>query len=217
MQVKPAIMARKATSRKTPKKEPTPDQKSEPQKNLKPFKGSSEMAGWKAPSIPKDRYDLRILSSIRQIIREVDRYSKKLAAERGMTVPQLVCMIKIKELGPLPLRQLAEEAFISPSTLVGIVDRLEKVGYFQRDRSVIDRRLVRISLTEAGEKALEESPSPLQEAFNDSLQELPDLEKATIALSLEKIVHLMSGPIEFAEEAAPILDSQPTLEPPDNL
>jgi len=166
------------------------------------------------PVIPKDRYDLRILRSIRQLIRSVDTYSKKLATERGMTVPQLVCMMKIDELGPLPVKQLAEEAFISPSTVVGIVDRLERHGVFRRERSVRDRRLVRVSLTDKGREILAENPSPLHEAFADSLHALPDLEKATMAMSLEKIVELMSSQ---PAEAAPILESRPDLKPPANL
>ena len=101
----------------------------------------------KLPGLPRDRYDLRILRSIRQLIRAVDTYSKKLATERGMTVPQLVCMMKIDELGSLSLKQLAEEIFISPSTVVGIVDQLEKHGMVIRERSVRDRRLLRICLT----------------------------------------------------------------------
>ncbi len=163
------------------------------------------------PSIPAERYDLRVLSAIRQIIREVDTYSKRLASEYGITVPQLVCLAKIDERGPLALKDLAEQAFLSSSTVVGIVDRLERQELVQRERSVRDRRLVRVYLTEKGKELLANSPSPLHEALAAALERLPDPEKATIALSLEKVVTLM-GP--GSGKAAPILEAGSDLEAP---
>jgi DNA-binding MarR family transcriptional regulator len=168
----------------------------------------------KIPLIPKDRYDLRILRSIRQLIRSVDTYSKKLALERGLTVPQLVCLMKLDEIGSLPVKQLAEEAFISPSTVVGIVDRLEKHDVVYRERSVLDRRLVRIGLTDKGKKILANNPSPFHETFTEALHGLPELEKATIALSFEKVVGMMAAK---PEESAPILESRPGLQSPEGL
>ncbi len=49
-------------------------------------------------------------------------------------------------------------------------------------------------------------PSPLQRTLADALNALPELEQATIALSLERIVALM----EAQEiDAAPILETGP--------
>lgn len=165
------------------------------------------------PIVPKERYDLRILSSIRRIIRSVDIYSRKLAQEHGVTVPQLLCMLKIDELGPLTVKDLSEEVYLNPSTIVGIVDRLEKHGIFSRERSVKDRRKVRISLTEKGRQMVVQSPSPLQDFLSHSLEHLPELERATIALSLEKVLDMMNGKqpngesTSIPEEAAPVLET----------
>lgn len=169
------------------------------------------------PVVPKERYDLRILSSIRRIIRSVDIYSRKLAQEHGVTVPQLLCMLKIDELGPLTIKDLSEEVFLNPSTIVGIVDRLEKHDLFARERSVKDRRKVRILLTEKGREMVAQSPSPLQDSLAYSIEHLPELEKATIALSLEKILQMMSDKQPSNEEtaipeaAAPVLESASDL------
>jgi len=50
------------------------------------------------PIVPKERYDLQILKSLRRILRSVDVYSSKLAQEHGVTVPQLICLLKVDEL-----------------------------------------------------------------------------------------------------------------------
>lgn len=166
------------------------------------------------PVVPKERYDLRILGALRRIIRSVDIHSKKLSQNHGITVPQLLCMLKIDELGPMTLKELSNEVFLNPSTLVGIVDRLVKQEVFIRERSVKDRRKVRISLTEIGKSRLEEAPSLLQESLLDELGKLNELEKSTIALSLEKLLSIMV-PEETErekEEQAPILETKNPLE-----
>ncbi len=168
------------------------------------------------PVVPKERYDLRILSSIRRIVRSVDIHSRKLAQEFGVTVPQLLCLLKVDELGPLTLKDLSEEVYLTPSTLVGIVDRLENAGLFKRERSVRDRRRVRISLTDAGRELAGHAPSPLQENLANKLDLLPELERATIALALEKLLDLMQEDEEelakvSGKDTAPILESAPDL------
>ncbi len=160
-------------------------------------------------SLPHARYDLRILASLRRIIRSVDIYSRKLAQEHGVTVPQLLCMLKIDELGSLTVKDLAEEVHLNPSTIVGIVDRLEKIGVFCRERSVRDRRKVRILLTEKGKEMVAQSPSPLQDKLVTAIEDLPELERVTIALSLEKIVGLMEyeDTLVSDTEQAPVLET----------
>lgn len=165
--------------------------------------------------VPKERYDLRILSSLRRIIRAVDVYSRRLAQEHGVTVPQLLCMLKIDELGSMTQKELSEAVFLNPSTIVGIIDRLEKAEIFTRERSVKDRRRVRISLTEKGKQMVAQSPSPLQESLVNGIDSLPELERATIALSLERIIDLIDEKAEEVElppsNTAPILETAADL------
>lgn len=163
------------------------------------------------------RYDLRILSSIRRMVRAVDVYSRKLSTQFGVTVPQLVCMMKLSESGPLTVKQLASEVYLSPSVVVGIVDRLEKQGIARRERSVVDRRLVGVSLTDKGKEIVSKSPSPLQDNLVNAISELPELECATIALSLEKIVTIMEADSNARQARdehhdAPILDTTAQLD-----
>jgi DNA-binding MarR family transcriptional regulator len=153
-------------------------------------------------------YERRILTAIRRIIRSVDIYSHKLELTCGVTVPQLSCLLRIVESGPLTLKDLSAEASLSPSTLVGIVDRLEHKGLALRTRSVKDRRQVLISATEEGVILASEAPSPLQDRLANALDELPEIERAAITLSMERIVELM----EIRQvDAAPILETGVSL------
>ena len=52
--------------------------------------------------------------------------------------------------GTLSVRQLSERTGTRPSTLTGLLDRLEIRGYLTRELDPADRRSFRLPLTEAG-------------------------------------------------------------------
>jgi DNA-binding MarR family transcriptional regulator len=135
-------------------------------------------------------------------------YSSKLRARYDLTAPQLVCLLNIVEAGSTHPAAIARSIFVSPSTTVGILDRLEARGLISRKRDRGDRRVVNVTATDLGRKVAREAPSPLQDSLADGLKRLPGQAQATIALSLAKVVELMEA--EFAE-AAPVLDGSAVL------
>lgn len=163
------------------------------------------------PPVPADSYELRVLQSLRRIIRAVEIHSKKLVHSHKITGPQLGCLAAINQNGPLTTTKLAKAVYLSPSTIVGIVDRLEERNLVTRKRGSKDRRQVQICLTEAGEQLLGRAPSALQDTLADALVSLPELEQVSITLALEKIVDLMeAGKIE----ASPVLETGSLASPP---
>lgn len=137
--------------------------------------------------------DARILQSLRRMSRAVDLHSRRLAQACNLTGPQLVCLLDVAAHGPISVARLAQEIYLSASTVVGILDRLEAKGYVQRERSREDRRVVVISITKAGRDIASRAPSPLHDRLAAALQRLSDKEQATIASSLERIVELMEA------------------------
>lgn len=161
-----------------------------------------------APPIPEGNYELRILQSLRRIIRAIEIHSQQLNHVYQITGPQLGCLLAIKQNGAMTPTRLARTLYLSTSTVVGIVDRLEEKGLLARIRSTEDRRQVQICLTAAGDLLAESAPSPLQETLSDNLKNLPPLELVSITLALDKLVNLMeAGEIS----AAPILETGPLL------
>ncbi len=146
------------------------------------------------PTIPPARYDLHILRSLRRIIRGMDIHSQRLRLTHEITGPQLVCLATIVSEAPLPIKRLAEMVSLSPSTVVGVLDRLESKGLIMRLRDTRDRRVVNVSATPTGIALVGQGPSPLHEGLSNALKALPDIEQATIALSLQRIVDLMEPP-----------------------
>ncbi|MDY0267629.1 MarR family winged helix-turn-helix transcriptional regulator [Trichloromonas sp.] len=163
-----------------------------------------------SPTIPDSQYDLRILQSLRRIIRAIEIHSHKLAHSYGITGPQLSCLLAIRDQGKLTAARLAKIVYLSPSTLVGILDRLEEKGLVSRSRSPRDRRQVLIEATPSGAALAADAPSLLQDTLRDSLAALSELERVSISLSLEKVVDLMEA---RNISAAPVLETGP-LNPP---
>lgn len=148
--------------------------------------------------------NFRILKSLRQIMQAVDLHSRHLTQVYSITGPQLVCLLAIAEDGPVTLSELAQTIFLSPSTVVGIVDRLEREGFVKRERGTADRRVVFIEVTARGKRFVKKAPSPIQEQLEGRLRELPSEEQLQIADSLEKVAELMGAE---RIDAAPLLQA----------
>ncbi len=172
-----------------------------------PSRHRCESTAVSSPPSPADsqkRYDLQILVSLRRIIRAIDIHSRKLSSRYDLTAPQLICLLVTARQGPLTGTRISGIVHLSPSTVVGILDRLEKKGLIRRARDLGDRRLVYVTVTEKGAGLAEIAPTPLQDGLANALKRLPELEQAAIALSLGRIVEMMEA---RDIEAGPILET----------
>jgi DNA-binding MarR family transcriptional regulator len=150
--------------------------------------GSTSQAGALA-----ERFDIRILQSLRRITHAVDVQSKRIAVNYGVTIPQCLCLIKVVEKGPLATSALSREIFLAASTVIGILDRLEEKGLVVRTRDTKDRRQVFVHATTKGKELVDSTPSLINETLCNAFTDLSDLELSTIALSLEKVIELMEA------------------------
>lgn len=153
--------------------------------------------------IGREDLGYRVLRSIRRIIRRVSTHSHDLARETGLTVPQLLCLRAVDALGESAMpAQVAARMQLSPSTVSGVLDRLERAGLVTRHRSERDRRVVFLALTELGRARLDAMPRPLQDRFLVRLAALEPDEREQILVALEKVVALMDA---TDLDAAPVL------------
>ncbi|MBE3098818.1 MAG: MarR family transcriptional regulator [Planctomycetes bacterium] len=161
--------------------------------------GRQDASRGHTPDEDASRYDLRILNAIRQIIRAADIDSRKLASDHHITAPQLMALMAVVEKGSISATGIAKRIHLSPSTLVGILDRLESKGLIQRDRSADDRRLVWVTATDEGRALATRTPFPLQFSLDKALKQLSEKERSQTAAGMERLVNLMgAGEIEPA-------------------
>lgn len=131
-----------------------------------------------------------ILKAIRRIARAVEIQSRRIDREVGLTLPQLVVLTCVQDLGEVTSRAISIEADISAATVVGILDKLEVKGLIERYRSNIDRRIVHTRLTERGRAVLAAAPPPLGASFEKAFQRLPAPDRAATLAALTRLANL---------------------------
>jgi len=70
----------------------------------------------------------------------------KIFEDTGITAPQAMAMGILSKEKRIKMTELSSKLSLSNSTVSGIVDRLEKQGMVERDRSKEDRRVVYVNI-----------------------------------------------------------------------
>ncbi|GAA0728938.1 MarR family winged helix-turn-helix transcriptional regulator [Clostridium malenominatum] len=84
---------------------------------------------------------------------------------------------------PLKFADISKKYTIPPSTLTGILDRLEKKNLILRLRSIEDRRSIEIKVTDKGEEIIKKHIKE-DECFINNLLDSLDINKREVFLSL---------------------------------
>jgi MarR family transcriptional regulator for hemolysin len=118
-------------------------------------------------------------------------------AESGLTDATWMPLVHLEACGGgVTQKQLAKHVGIEGASLVRLLDILERQGLVERRSDESDGRARRIHLTPQGEVQLQKVRSSLRQTENELLQDLTDIEIATLADSLRKIddrLKLMHG------------------------
>lgn len=147
-----------------------------------------------------------VLVALRRVIRATDLHSRHLAKTTGLTAPQLLLLLTVRNKNEVTIGQLAQSMSLSQHTVTTILDRLEARTLITRVRSNNDKRKVHISLTQSGVDTLSTAPTPLQEQFTNQFGALQEWEQSMILSSLQRIAEMMDAQ---DIDASPVLDIGP--------
>lgn len=134
-----------------------------------------------------------ILTDLRRIIRALNLESKRIQKAFGISIPQLLAMnylIKSPNY-QTTTSQLAKALTLNPSTITGIVARLEKRGYVAKLPKQGDKRVTHITLTAAGHGLLQETPMLFHEKLDVRLAKLSEQETTSIREALALLTNLL--------------------------
>ena len=155
----------------------------------------------------EDRYN-EVLVALRQIIRATDLHSKNLQRTSGLTVPQIVVLQSIDDLGEVTTGLISNRVNLSQATVTTILDRLEKRALIERYRSLSDRRVVHARLTKRGRSELRNAPPLLHERFIREFSELTPKKQQQMIDTLNDVAELLGAE---TLDAAPLLDTASPL------
>ncbi len=110
----------------------------------------------------KHRHAEEVMQSLRRVVKALHEYSTSVEKQFGLTGPQLWALWELNRAGHLSLKALSARMHLDPSTVTGVVDRLQKRRLLVRATDPKDRRRVVLSLTAEGIHLLKEAPHPAQ-------------------------------------------------------
>ncbi len=89
---------------------------------------------------------------------------------------------------PLSQNELSTRLSLEKSTVSRLVKILERRGWLQRSRSEADRRVMQLTLTDAGQRAAEQLATARREKFDRILSAIPKKQQTVVLDSLKILV-----------------------------
>ena len=121
---------------------------------------------------------------MQSVLLQVDR---RLAAH-DLTHAQWLPLFRLSRGGCDTMAALARDQAVDPGAMTRALDRLEAKGLIRRERSVQDRRVVKLALTEAGRAVSLLVPAVLAEVMNAHLAGFTEIEWQVLVGLLQRMV-----------------------------
>jgi DNA-binding MarR family transcriptional regulator len=145
-----------------------------------------------------------ILIKIRKIVRSINLESKKILKDYGVSIPQVLCLNFLRNSHGFRATQKDLSSFmnLNPSTVTGIINRLETKGYIARLPKSDDRRKTYITLTSKASSLLDKIPPLLHERLSENLKTLSPGDAERIGSALDLLINYLD--IDYIE-ASPVI------------
>lgn len=131
-----------------------------------------------------------IMDNIRRVFQILNEQSQRIKQETGLTGPQLWAIRVMHEHGPINISDIAKRMYLHPTTVLGIIDRLEARGLVSRTRSKDDRRIIWVELTQEGNNLVKSVPEVVQGLLGARLEGISLNELAEIDEGISHLVKI---------------------------
>ena len=134
--------------------------------------------------------EVRALDAWIKFTRAADSFGARLAAHHtcsDLTVSQFGVLEALHHLGPLRQGEISAKLLRSGGNITLVVDHLEARGLVQRRRELEDRRVVTVSLTEAGKTLIAELFPEHVQAIVEEMSVLTADEQETLGRLCRKL------------------------------
>ncbi|WP_170837797.1 MarR family winged helix-turn-helix transcriptional regulator [Streptomyces sp. TP-A0874] len=137
---------------------------------------------------PVPRYARSLQTMLLRTQQAVAPEFRAIFGQFGLTQPQWRVIRVLWEKEGQSISALAEAALLDQPVVVGVVDRLQRSGLVQRQRSETDRRLVHVLLTEKGRALKDDALPAVRDAYERLGTVLTEKEWEMLFSLLDKVV-----------------------------
>ena len=136
---------------------------------------------------------LDFLRTIWALDHQLQTASRRMESVLGVTGPQRF-VLRIVSLHPgITPGEVAKTLHVHPSTLTGVLQRLEKRRLLQRKSDAADARRVHLQLTDAGTKVALHTSGTIEDAVKSTLAKLPKARVEHARAILEGLTLTLEG------------------------
>ncbi len=135
---------------------------------------------------------LETLKLFRIIFKSANRHFHEVEKKAGIGGASLWALAEILDVDSLTVSELAKAMSIHQSTASNLIEKLEVKGYVVRIRSLEDRRVVNIELTNQGRDVLSLAPPPYRGILPDALMNMDPLARSALCGHLSELIAGMS-------------------------
>lgn len=131
---------------------------------------------------------------LHRIFQNIDLFSRRVLREFGVSGPQIWALRTIRDAEVTTMSELALRLHLHPSTVSGIVDRLEEHALAVRSQASDDARVTELRLTPAGRKVVSRVPEPPRSRLARGVESLPPEELACVHRAVGILSRIMDVP-----------------------
>jgi DNA-binding MarR family transcriptional regulator len=135
---------------------------------------------------------LQFMRTLWELVHTLDRASKRMNQELGVTGPQRLALRVVGLFPGLSAGQLAHILHIHPSTLTGVLQRLIDQRLVERTAASDDRRRAQLRLTSRGSRINQLSSGTVEAAVTSTLRRASKRD----LLATQRLVNALSSELE---------------------
>ncbi len=141
------------------------------------------------------------LDQVRKLDSILERLSRSMKTRReveatGLTTTQLFVLRYLSLNENAKSSDIAKIAGLSPGAITQVCDELVRLGYVERTRSIEDRRVVFVRLTESGEARIKELLARRAVRLSQLLDKMGREDAAALTRLLERLVEVLESESE---------------------
>lgn len=129
-----------------------------------------------------------LLDLVHRTNQAIHRVARARVPLDDLTLPQIAVLRMLASQGPMRLVDVARELQQTPSTVSGIVERLERMGLVSRTRSPRDRREIYLSATPSGKERIAQKVAALNALIAELFADYPEQELAALLSALSSVL-----------------------------
>lgn len=121
--------------------------------------------------------------------------SDRLAGAYGLSQQQWSLLVALSRAGDngMSMSQLGSTLHVTKANMTGMIDRLEREGFVTRRHHTLDRRVIRLELTEKGHSFIREIEGPRDQYTAEMLSDFTHEEREQLQEYLNKLYNRLDN------------------------